>query len=422
MTADTPSHSVPKLRFPEFRNAPRWPRTTLSSVLVEHCLGSDGMVEVHSVSLARGVVPQIEHMGRSYAASDTKHYGLVRPYDIVYTRSPLSTFKLGIVKQHKGTRNAIVSPLYGVFAPKNRHLGLLIEAYFDSPFRSIRFLDPLAQKGAKNTIQLSNERFLSGSLFLPEDEDEQQRIADCFSSLDDLIAAEGRELRALQRHKQGLMRELFPRPGETVPRLRFPEFRDAPAWRVAPVGELFDMKAGGTPDRSRREYWDGEVPWVTTSLVDFNVIESTKEFISKAGLSNSSAKVFPKRTVLMALYGQGKTRGKVAILGIEAATNQACAAILPTAGIDPRFVFLNLGGRYEEIRAISNDGSQKNLSQALVRDLSFAYPEQLDEQQRIVDCLTALDAQIATRTRNHEALKQHRQGLRQQLLTPLEGR
>ena len=78
---------------------------------------SDGRSEVHSVSLVKGIVSQIEHLGRSFAASDTTHYNLVRPFDIVYTRSPLAIYKLGIVKQHKATGNAIVSPLYGCSGP-----------------------------------------------------------------------------------------------------------------------------------------------------------------------------------------------------------------------------------------------------------------------------------------------------------------
>ena len=257
--------------------------------------------------------------------------------------------------------------------------------------------------------KLQAERQAANPEFVP------LKIADCLGSLDDLIAAEGRKLEALRQHKQGLMQQLFPQAGETQPRLRFPEFQDTQEWRGAPLGKLFQTTTGGTPDRARHDYWGGEVPWVTTSIVDFNVIESTGESISSAGLANSSAKVFPKRTVLMALYGQGKTRGKVAMLGVEAATNQACAAILPSDEVDPRFVFLNLSGRYEEIRANSNSGGQKNLSQALVRDLPFAYPKERAEQHRIAECLTALADQIAAQARKLATLKQHKRGLLQQL-------
>ncbi len=200
-----------------------------------------------------------------------------------------------------------------------------------------------------------------------------------------------------------------------TPRLRFPEFRKEPNWCVEPLGELFDTTSGGTPDRSVSEYWNGSIPWITTSLVDFNVIQSAQEFITEAGLANSSAKLFPKNTVLVALYGQGKTRGKVALLRIEATTNQACAAILPGDRIDPIFTFLSLCGRYDEMRGLSNSGGQENLSQSLIRNLSFPFPKDIVEQQKIVECLTSLDELIAAQGRKVEALKAHKKGLMQQL-------
>ena len=235
-----------------------------------------------------------------------------------------------------------------------------------------------------------------------------------------MVTAQGRKVEALKAHKRGLMQQLFPREGETRPRLRFPEFRDAPEWRNAPLGELFDTMTGGTPDRARKDYWNGSIPWITTSLVDFNVITKAEEFITEAGLENSSAKVFPKGTVLMALYGQGKTRGKVALLGIEATTNQACAAILPGNKIDPLFTFANLCGRYQEMRALSNAGGQENLSQGLIRDLPLSYPTDPDEQGKIVSCLSSLDAQIAAEFEKLAALKTHKKGLMQQLFPAAE--
>jgi type I restriction enzyme S subunit len=245
---------------------------------------------------------------------------------------------------------------------------------------------------------------------------EQQKIADCLTSLDEVIAAQGPKVEALKAHKKGLMQQLFPREGETLPRLRFPEFRDGPEWAVAQLGDLFDTRTGGTPDRAKAEYWGGTIPWVTTSLVDFNIIACAEEFITEAGLENSSAKIFPRNTVLVALYGQGKTRAKVAILGIEAATNQACGAVFPSEDIDPFFTFANLSGRYDEMRALSNAGGQENLSQGLLRDLPFHYPTDPDEQAAVVGCLSALDARLAAESAKVNALKLHKKGLMQQLL------
>jgi type I restriction enzyme S subunit len=220
---------------------------------------------------------------------------------------------------------------------------------------------------------------------------------------------------ALKTHKKGLMQQLFPREGETQPRLRFPEFREAGEWESGSLGSIFETTSGGTPSRTENTFWNGDVPWITTSLVDFRVINYAEEFITMEGLKNSSAKLFPKGTVLMAMYGQGKTRGQVALLEIEAATNQACAAILPQKGIDPYFVFANLTGRYEEIREMSNSGGQENLSQGLVREIHFAFPSDNAEQRKVTACLRSLDALINTETKKIEALKTHKKGLMRQV-------
>jgi type I restriction enzyme, S subunit len=225
---------------------------------------------------------------------------------------------------------------------------------------------------------------------------------------------------ALKTHKKGLMQQLFLREGETQPRLRFPEFQDTADWTTEPIGEVFDTTSGGTPSRSNSEYWNGDIPWVTTTQVNFGVITAAEEFITQSGLKNSSAKVFPKGTVLIAMYGQGKTRGQVAMLGIDAATNQACAAVLPTKKVDPRFVFFNFSARYEELRGLSNSGGQENLSQGLIRDLPFSYPEAMAEQQRIADCLASVDTLITAATQTLDTLKTHKQGLMQQLFPSAE--
>lgn len=404
---------VPKLRFPGFKG--EWAHEPLSKTLVEHKLKNTNGLDVFSVSMESGIVNQIEHLGRSFAAADTSHYTVGRRFDVVYTKSPLKAFPFGIVKQCKFDGEVALSPLYGVFTPVNPHVGLMIEAYFESPNRAASFLSPLCQKGAKNTLQITNATFLSGCLALPKESLEQQKIADCLSSLDELIAAQARKVDALKTHKKGLMQQLFPREGETQPRLRFPEFLSAPDWENSSLGRVFETTSGGTPSRSEADYWDGGIPWITTSLVNSCVVTEAEEFISQDGLDNSSAKLFPVGTVLVAMYGQGKTRGQVALLGVEAATNQACAAILPKKGILPYFTFLNLSGRYDELRGLSNSGGQENLSQTLIRDFAFAYPVDEREQQRIAESLASLDTLITAESRKLEAFKSHKKGLMQQL-------
>ena len=99
-------------------------------------------------------------------------------------------------------------------------------------------------------------------------------------------------------------------------------------WNIQCIEHIAKVSSGGTPSRSKKEYWRGNIPWVTTAEIQFNTIYDTEQKITQMGLDNSSAKIFLPNTILMAMYGQGKTRGQVAKLGISAATNQACAAIL----------------------------------------------------------------------------------------------
>ena len=109
-------------------------------------------------------------------------------------------------------------------------------------------------------------------------------------------------------------------------------------WRVKQLGDLGTITAGGTPSRANSKYWNGDIPWITTSEVDFGTINYAEQFITKEGLINSPAKLLSPGTLLMALYGQGKTRGKVGVLGIEAATNQACAAISLNRDVSGKFI------------------------------------------------------------------------------------
>jgi type I restriction enzyme S subunit len=199
-----------------------------------------------------------------------------------------------------------------------------------------------------------------------------------------------------------------------APKLRFREFEGE--WTSSKIGDIAIVTSGGTPSRSIPEYWNGVIPWITTSLVDFNIISEAEEFITEKGVDNSSAKLFPENTILMAMYGQGVTRGKVAILGIAATTNQACAAIKLKSYFDTMFVFQNLMNRYEEIRDLSNDGGQKNLSAGIIKDVPIFYPLE-QEQTKIATFLSAVDDKISQLIKKHQLLSQYKQGMMQKLFS-----
>lgn len=165
-------------------------------------------------------------------------------------------------------------------------------------------------------------------------------------------------------------------------------------WKRVRLGDIAQITSGGTPDRSEPCYWGEDIPWVTTGEIQFNTITDTLEKISHDGLNNSSAKLLPAGTLLMAMYGQGKTRGQVARLGIEAATNQACAAICLDNKVDAEFVFQFLAANYNAIRKLGNAGTQQNLNARLIKGIDLVLPPK-HEQIQIAKMASAWEAMIA---------------------------
>jgi type I restriction enzyme S subunit len=199
-----------------------------------------------------------------------------------------------------------------------------------------------------------------------------------------------------------------------VPKLRFVEFDED--WNKSILSKLTKITSGGTPNRSKENYWNGDIPWVTTSLINLRKINEAEEYITEEGLLNSSAKLFPKGTILMAMYGQGKTRGKVAVLEIEASTNQACSAIIVKASINNEFLLHYLNRQYTVIRRLSNEGGQKNLSGSLIKSIKIAYP-QLPEQRKITAFLSSVDKKIDQLQQKKNLLEQYKKGVMQQLFS-----
>ena len=187
----------------------KWKEVKLSEVLHEHKARSNGSEAVHSVSVHKGVINQIEHLGRSFSASNTDHYNRVKPGDIVYTKSPTGDFPYGIIKQSRLAEDVIVSPLYGVFTPETENLGYILDEYFSSPVTVHNYLHPIIQKGAKNTINITNKTFLSNQIRLPRNKEEQLRIARFLRALSDRIVLVERQSAAGEAFKRGLLQQMF---------------------------------------------------------------------------------------------------------------------------------------------------------------------------------------------------------------------
>ncbi|WP_026449960.1 restriction endonuclease subunit S [Aequorivita capsosiphonis] len=188
---------------------PKWEKRRFSDVLFEHKLKSTGNEEVHSVSVHKGVINQIEHLGRSFSAKNTDHYSRALPNDIIYTKSPTGDFPLGIIKQNHIQKDVIISPLYGVFTPETKGLGYMLHVYFESPINTSNYLSSIIQKGAKNTINITNNTFLSKRLLLPVSKEEQTKIANFLSAIDKKIELVNEQIEKTKTYKKGLLQQMF---------------------------------------------------------------------------------------------------------------------------------------------------------------------------------------------------------------------
>ncbi len=189
-----------------------WETINLIDILKENKTRNKNneITEVFSVAKSKGVINQIEHLGRSYASDNISNYKVVFENDIIYTKSPTSDFPYGIVKQNKLNRKGVVSVLYGIFTPINKYVGNLLENYFSDWKNTYNYLDPIIQKGAKNTINIGNETFLNGEkLLFPMDINEQIKISNFLIAMDNKIELVSSQIQDTQEYKKGLLQQMF---------------------------------------------------------------------------------------------------------------------------------------------------------------------------------------------------------------------
>ena len=186
-----------------------WKKVLLSNVLTERNELNKSLYPVYSVSVIQGIVNQMEYLGRSFAASDTSKYHVVHYGDLVYTKSPTGSFPYGIIKQSYNQNEVAVSPLYGVYEPKTFSTGVFLHEYFKSELNTLNYLHPLVQKGAKNTINIANQRFLESYVAIPSNANELLAISKLLCSLNTKLEFLQNILKQSQGQKQYLLRQMF---------------------------------------------------------------------------------------------------------------------------------------------------------------------------------------------------------------------
>lgn len=182
--------------------------TMLSELLEERNEKNTALFPVHSVSVSEGVINQIDYLGRSFAAADTSHYNVAHKGDIIYTKSPTGEFPFGIVKRNAIESNVAVSPLYGVYKPISDDVAIYLHYYFCSPLNAQNYLHKLIQKGAKNTINITNQRFVQNCIPLP-DKKTLEGFVKLTTTVSTKLKLEKSLLEKLQKQKRYLLTQMF---------------------------------------------------------------------------------------------------------------------------------------------------------------------------------------------------------------------
>ena len=402
ITSDNPNSKfvirnskIPELRFPEFVNEREWDDKVLSEI----CNVTNGKANAQD-HVEKGKYPLFD---RSEVIKATNNF----IFDCEAVIIPGEGMRF-VPKYYEGKFN-LHQRAYAL-----KDFSCNGQFVFYSMFHRSALI---SQKAVQSTVLSLRLPILQNfPLEIPKNPNEQQKIASCLSSLDELIAAHNQKLGAVKDHKKGLMQNLFPQEGEKVPKYRFKEFEKDGEWVKTTIEKIAKVSAGGTPESTNPEYWNGNIPWMNSGELNNKRIYSVSNFITSKGLKGSSTKLIPFKCVLIGLAGQGKTRGTAAINYIELCTNQSIGSIHPNEDVfDSEFLYQKIDSMYEKLRYLSaGDGGRGGLNLQIIKEIELLLPK-MEEQQKIASCLSALDDLITAEVEKIEQMKLHKKGLMQGL-------
>jgi type I restriction enzyme S subunit len=411
---------VPRLRFPEFRSMGEWKISMLSNLASKITVRNqdDLISRVLTNSAVEGVVDQSDYFNREVAnPNNLENYFVLDEGDYVYNPRISVNAPVGPISKNKVGRG-VMSPLYTVFRfekPNND----FYEQYFKTNLWH-SYLKSVSNTGARHDrMSISNGNFMKMPLPYPS-EGEQEKIANCLFSLDDLIAAEDKKLEALKAHKKGLMQKLFPAEGKTVPEWRFPEFKDSGEWETS----ILDFLAVKITEKNNDKNLDRVL---TNSAV--NGVVDQQDFFDKDIANRSNLANY--YVLDEGDYVYNPRISVTAPVGPISRNNVGKGVISPLYTV---FRFKNKSNDYFEhffkttcwhryLKSISNTGARHDrmsISSNAFMNMPLTYPASKKEQQKIADCLSNLDYFINAQSEKIEALQAHKKSLMQGLFPSLE--
>ncbi len=399
-TAGAKPALVPKLRFPEFRDAAGWLPVTLqeASTPVTERVGERKLTPV-SISAGIGFVPQAEKFGRDISGNQYQLYTVVSDGDFVYNKGNSLKFPQGCVYQLRGWGQVAAPNVFISFRLKEGYSDVFFQNCFEQNMHG-KQLQKHITSGARSNglLNISKGHFFGVEIPTPSPA-EQQKIANCLSSLDELIAAQGRKVEVLKTHKKGLMQQLFPREGETQPRLRFPDFQNAGEWREDTLGSVCDLYQPVTLSSSELSMSGEHLVYGANGVIgthnEYNHEESE-----------------------IAVTCRGATCGEVTVTKPRSWITGNAMVVKPRSKtLRKDFIFQYF--RNHGLKSVISGSAQPQITRTGFAPLAIFFPYP-DEQERIASLLSSLDALISAATQAHEILKTHKQGLMQQLFPSVE--
>lgn len=399
----------PEIRFNGFEE--EWVRHSLNYYLTvsseKNQEGQYSKYDIYSVSREYGVINQIEYQGKSFAGASLLNYGVVQTEDIVYTKSPLKSQPYGIIKVNSG-KSGLVSALYGVFHPQEPVCSYFVQVYFDLDHRLNSYLRPLVNKGAKNTLLISDADALQGEVIFPS-RDEQEKLVSFFTTLDKLIAKLEAKLDKLRKLKQALLEKMFVNVnggGYETPEIRFKGYTDK--WEVNNVASIFET------------YYDKNhpnLPVLSASQEFGMVIRDNVGFQVQHNKENEVGykRVLPGQFVIhLRSFQGGFAHSMVEGITSPAYTVMQFKKLSKQDDIYWKYVLTSkmLIKRLETVTYGIRDG--RSISFEDFSELDFTFPS-LSEQEQIGKCFTQIDTHFSKTSTKLTKLRNIKQSLLQKM-------
>ncbi|NUF33611.1 restriction endonuclease subunit S [Acinetobacter oleivorans] len=343
--------------------------------------------ELLSVYTEIGVKPRKELEQKGNKASTTDGYWLVKKGDIVVNKLLAWMGAVGYSEY-----DGVTSPAYDILRPTKKLNPKFYHYLFRTKIANMEF-----KRWSRGIMEMRLRLYFDelGRISMPFPTfEEQNQIVDFLdhetAKIDTLIAKQEKLVELLKEKRQAVISHAVTKglnPNAPMKDSGVEWLGEVPEhWSVSALGYYSYLNTGATPDRSNSNYWEGDIPWIKTGEVRYDTIFSAEESITDLALKQTSVQLSPPGTLLMAMYGQGITRGRVALLGVSATYNQACVAINPNSKVWNEYLKLFFMAAYHAIRDGGNETSQMNLNADIVKKFKITIPP-LDEQHQIVENL-----------------------------------